>query len=494
MRRPTGRRRLSAATLGEAHADLVPTYDRHAPATIVHLGVGAFARAHLGVYADDLLRSGRPATIAGVSLRSPTAEEQLGPQDGLFTVVEREPGRPRRPAGRRLVRLGGHRPGRRGRGHRRPDDPPGDADRDGEGLRARAGAGARRTEARHARPRPSSPAGWPAAIGRLRHRRSPRSTTSSATAGGSASGSSRKPSDLDPALARWIERHGRVPLLGGRPDGAGHHRGRPRRHRRRAGSRRPRRRRGRAPPLLDRRGRGRAARRSPTSASSWWATSRPYERRKLWLLNGPHSTLAYLGLLAGHETIADAAGDPTIAAFARRLVDDVLEVADLPAGLAPEAFAGRRAAPVREPGPRAHVRPGRHRRLSQARRAHPPGRRPADVGPACPPTGSRSSSPPGWPRSPSVPVQGRRLPAVDDPEAEPLRRLAADGDLHALAARALGDVGDPDLVADVAATLASPHRARRRRDRRTLTGSRHEKAPLRRAGPSGMTSCDGTRW
>ena len=87
-------RRLSAATLGEARADVVPTYRRGGPATIVHLGVGAFARAHVGVYADDLLRSGRPATIAGVSLRSPAAEAQLAAQDGLFTVVEREPGRP----------------------------------------------------------------------------------------------------------------------------------------------------------------------------------------------------------------------------------------------------------------------------------------------------------------------------------------------------------------------------------------------------------------
>ena len=59
---------------------------------IAHLGFGAFARAHLAVYADELLRRGRPALIRGVSLRSRRAQDQLEPQDGLFTVAVREPG------------------------------------------------------------------------------------------------------------------------------------------------------------------------------------------------------------------------------------------------------------------------------------------------------------------------------------------------------------------------------------------------------------------
>ena len=37
----------------------------------------------------------------------------------------------------------------------------------------------------------------------------------------------------------------------------------------------------------------------------------PYEQRKLWLLNGAHSMLAYGGLLRGHATVADAIGDGT---------------------------------------------------------------------------------------------------------------------------------------------------------------------------------------
>lgn len=35
----------------------------------------------------------------------------------------------------------------------------------------------------------------------------------------------------------------------------------------------------------------------------------PFEKRKLWLLNGAHSLLAYCGLLRGHQTVADAIRD-----------------------------------------------------------------------------------------------------------------------------------------------------------------------------------------
>lgn len=38
----------------------------------------------------------------------------------------------------------------------------------------------------------------------------------------------------------------------------------------------------------------------------------PFERRKLWLLNGAHSLLAYAGLARGHATVAAAIGDPGI--------------------------------------------------------------------------------------------------------------------------------------------------------------------------------------
>jgi fructuronate reductase len=45
-----------------------------------------------------------------------------------------------------------------------------------------------------------------------------------------------------------------------------------------------------------------------------------YERAKLRLLNGAHSTLAYVGLLRGHETVEQAMGDPALRAFVRDLM------------------------------------------------------------------------------------------------------------------------------------------------------------------------------
>ena len=38
----------------------------------------------------------------------------------------------------------------------------------------------------------------------------------------------------------------------------------------------------------------------------------PWELRKLWILNGAHSLLAFLGLLRGHETVAEAIADPEL--------------------------------------------------------------------------------------------------------------------------------------------------------------------------------------
>ncbi|WP_299360411.1 mannitol dehydrogenase family protein [uncultured Paracoccus sp.] len=48
----------------------------------------------------------------------------------------------------------------------------------------------------------------------------------------------------------------------------------------------------------------------------------PYEHMKLRMLNGTHSALAYLGYLAGHETIADTMADPVFVAYVRRLWGD----------------------------------------------------------------------------------------------------------------------------------------------------------------------------
>lgn len=49
---------------------------------------------------------------------------------------------------------------------------------------------------------------------------------------------------------------------------------------------------------------------------------RPFEQRKLWLLNGAHSLLAYLGLLRGQATVAQAFADPICRTAVETLWDD----------------------------------------------------------------------------------------------------------------------------------------------------------------------------
>jgi fructuronate reductase len=69
-----------------------PSYDRAAVKTgVVHLGVGAFHRAHQAVVFDDALASGDLRWgVLGASLRSPGVRDQLNPQDGLYSVVVRD--------------------------------------------------------------------------------------------------------------------------------------------------------------------------------------------------------------------------------------------------------------------------------------------------------------------------------------------------------------------------------------------------------------------
>jgi fructuronate reductase/mannitol 2-dehydrogenase len=68
----------------------VPTYDRrHLIPSIVHIGVGAFHRAHQAVYLDDVASISNEWGEVGVSLRSARMRPQLRSQDYLFTVLER---------------------------------------------------------------------------------------------------------------------------------------------------------------------------------------------------------------------------------------------------------------------------------------------------------------------------------------------------------------------------------------------------------------------
>jgi fructuronate reductase len=84
--------RLNQTNLTTLPADvLLPSYDRSNLKTgIVHLGIGAFHRAHQAFYTEAVLNKfGGDWGIIGCSLRSANVRDQLAPQDGLYTLVER---------------------------------------------------------------------------------------------------------------------------------------------------------------------------------------------------------------------------------------------------------------------------------------------------------------------------------------------------------------------------------------------------------------------
>lgn len=66
---------------------------------------------------------------------------------------------------------------------------------------------------------------------------------------------------------------------------------------------------------------------------------RGYELAKLRLLNGAHSSLAYLGIERGHVTVAEAMRDPALASFVERLMrEDIAASLTPPAGLDTDAY------------------------------------------------------------------------------------------------------------------------------------------------------------
>jgi fructuronate reductase len=177
----------------------------------------------------------------------------------------------------------------------------------------------------------------------------------------------------------------------------------------------------------------------------------PYEQRKLWLLNGPHSALAYCGLLAGHTTIAAAAGDDILTSFVGRLVDDVLEVARLPTALRPRDFASDTLRRFRNPGlghTCAQVGADGSRKLPQRFRDVVSARLRAglDVTRFAIVVAMWIAATAG------IDLHRARLPQLDDPGAARLRQFRATG-LDAVVGAALEDRFDPAFGAAVAQAL-----------------------------------------
>jgi fructuronate reductase len=82
-------KRLSLRELASLPAAVErPTFDPlRIDVGIVHLGLGAVHRAHQAVYTDDVLGSDPRWGICGVSLKTPRAIEPLAAQDGLYTLL-----------------------------------------------------------------------------------------------------------------------------------------------------------------------------------------------------------------------------------------------------------------------------------------------------------------------------------------------------------------------------------------------------------------------
>jgi fructuronate reductase len=59
-----------------------------------------------------------------------------------------------------------------------------------------------------------------------------------------------------------------------------------------------------------------------TAGARFVADVEPWERRKLWLLNGAHTILAAAGALHGHVTVAEAVSDPAILRIVEGFWDD----------------------------------------------------------------------------------------------------------------------------------------------------------------------------
>lgn len=348
--------RLSPETLAALPADVRrPSYDRAALTTgIVHIGVGAFQRAHQAVYTDDALaRDAGPWGIAGVSLRSPDTRDALAPQGGLYTVATRDAAgerlrvvgcltellvAPKDPAAvlerltRPAVRIVTLTVTEKGYCH----DP------------ASGALNEEHPDIRHdlAEPgRPRSAIGFLAeALARRRAAGIEPFTVLSCdnlpSNGDTVARILRRFATLrDPALGAWVAERvafpnsmvdrivpattdadrARVSAALGRDDAW--------------------------PVVTEPFSQWVVEDRFPTGRPAWEregvemvADVHPYETMKLRLLNASHSTLAYLGGLAGHETVSDTMADPAFLRLVRGLMDEAGATLRLPPGTELERY------------------------------------------------------------------------------------------------------------------------------------------------------------
>ena len=305
---------------------------------IVHIGVGAFHRAHQAVFLDDRLAAGETDwAICGASLRSADTRNALAPQDGLYSVAARGPDReeirvigalrelivapadPERMLAamtRRNVRIVSLTITEKGYCHdpahceliethpdvlhdlARPETPRSAPGLIVEALRRRRAAGVAPFTVLSCDNLPSNGATTHRVLRRMAELREPDLGRWFADAVFCPSTMVDRivPATTEEDRRRVAERLGCVdawPVV--------------------------------TEPfrqwvIEDRFGAGRP--RLEDSGATLVADVAPYELAKLRLLNGAHSALAYLGYLAGYETIAETMADSAFARFARGLMDE----------------------------------------------------------------------------------------------------------------------------------------------------------------------------
>lgn len=350
--------RLSSATFAALPATVRrPGYDRsRLEPGIVHLGLGAFTRAHMCEFTDDALEKEFGAWgIIGASLQRPDQRDRLKPQDGLYSFLKRAPAGPElRVIGSVLDVLVA------------PENP--------QALVAKLAAPETRivsltvTEKGYCHDPATGrlKADHPDIVHDLANPAAPRSAIGLIVAGLAA----RKAAGLGPftalccdnlpsnghvlaglvrdfaalrddKLAAWIEANGAFPstmvdrivpatteadiaevarLLG--QDDAAPVIGEPFRQW----------------AIEDVFAAGRP--RWDAVGAQMVSEVAPFEFMKLRMLNGAHSSLAYLGYLAGHETVADASRDPVFAHFLQGLWSEIIPTVPAPQGVDLGGYAG----------------------------------------------------------------------------------------------------------------------------------------------------------
>lgn len=357
--------RLNASRYRDAQPGAaLPGYDRdQVEIGVVHFGPGAFHRAHQAFYFDRLLETDPRWGICAVSLKSPGVRDALAPQDGLYTLAQLDHDTSLRVIGSILEVLVA------------PEDP--------EAVFARLAApqtrmvtltvtekgytltGEGKLDVAHpdivhdlADPgRPVSAVGYIVEGLRRRHEAGLAPYAVVACDNLADNGWRLKAAAvafaqaLDPALAAWIEAKGAFPRT--MVDSI--------------------------TPATDDALRARVA--AATGLVDAWPIQREaftqwvvedvlgehapdlaavgvtltddvrgFERAKLRLLNGVHSTLAYVGLLKGHETVFEAVSDPHLEALGRDLmIHDIIPTLTAPRGLDLAAYAEAILARFRNP-------------------------------------------------------------------------------------------------------------------------------------------------